>query len=42
MSLPKSVDAAKTEAEYEDGVLTITMPAIAGAKEKAVKIKIKK
>ena len=42
VSLPKSVDAAKTEAEYEDGVLTITMPAIAGAKEKAVKIKIKK
>jgi HSP20 family protein len=42
VSLPKSVDTAKSEAKYEDGVLTVTMPAVAGAKEKSVKIKIKK
>lgn len=42
VSLPKSVYAAKTEAKYEDGLLTVTMPAVAGAKEKAVKIEIRK
>ncbi len=42
VSLPKSVDAVKTEAKYENGELVVTMPIIAGAKEKAVKVKIKK
>jgi len=42
VSLPKLVDAEKAEAKYENGVLIVTIPAIAGAKEKAVKIKIKK
>ncbi len=40
--LPKSVDASRADAKYENGELIVTMPAIAGAKEKAVKIEIKK
>lgn len=39
--LPQSVDAKKTEAKYEDGVLIVTMPVIAGTKEKVVKVAIK-
>lgn len=42
VSLPRSVDAGKAEAKYENGELVVTMPAVAGAKEKAVKVKIKK
>lgn len=42
VTLPKSVDAAKAQASYEDGVLVVTMPAAAGAKEKAIKVKVKK
>jgi len=41
-SLPKAVNTAKAEAKYEDGVLVVTMSVIAGAKEKAVKVNIKK
>jgi len=41
VTLPKTVDGAKAEAKYDNGVLTVTMPAIAGAKEKAVKIQVK-
>ena len=41
LSLPKSVDAAKTSAEYKDGVLQVTMPSTGGAKGKSVKIKVK-
>jgi len=41
LSLPKSVDAAKTSAEYKDGVLQVTMPSAGGAKGKSVKIKVK-
>ena len=40
--LPKLVDAKKAEAEYKNGVLVITMPAIPGSKNKAVKIELKK
>lgn len=40
--LPRAVDANKAEAQYEDGVLTVIMPVTAGAKEKAVKVKINK
>jgi HSP20 family protein len=40
--LPKSVDAPKAEATYEHGELRIVIPIIAGTKEKAVKVKIKK
>lgn len=42
VSLPQSVDAGKAEAKYENGELVVTMPSVAGAKERGVKIKIKK
>jgi HSP20 family protein len=38
-SLPCAVDDAKAEAEYADGVLTITLPKSAEAKTKRIKIK---
>jgi HSP20 family protein len=40
--LPKSVDASRADAKYENGELVVTMPAIAGTKQKAVKVEIKK
>ena len=40
--LQKSVDTQKTVANYKDGVLTIAMPLIKGAKSNAVKIEVKK
>jgi len=40
--LPKAVEADKAEADYEDGVLQITIPAVPGAKDSAVKVPIKK
>lgn len=40
--LPKVVDAKNAKANYDDGVLTVTMPVIAGSKEKAIKVKINK
>lgn len=40
--LPKAVEADKAEANYEDGVLQITMPIAPGAKNSAVKVPIKK
>lgn len=39
--LPKAVKSDMAEATYEDGILQIIMPAIAGAKDAAVKIPIK-
>lgn len=42
VSLPKSVDATKAEAKYEDGELVVTMPIMPGAKDKVVKVQIKK
>src|SRR3989344_4573976 len=41
VSLPKSVDAGRAEAKYENGELVVTMPVVAGAKEKAAKVKVK-
>ena len=38
VSLPRSVDAAETEARYDNGVLIVTMPVIGGANERTVKI----
>ncbi len=38
VSLPRSVDAAETEARYDNGVLIVTMPVIEGANERTVKI----
>lgn len=40
--LPSSVDAGKIAAEYEDGVLQITMPKIAGVKPKKVPVAARK
>jgi HSP20 family protein len=42
VSLPKSVDAGKAEAKFEDGMLVVTVSAIEGVKEKTVKVKIDK
>jgi HSP20 family protein len=42
VQLPKSVDTAKTDAEYADGVLTITMPAVKSEKKKPVTVKVNK
>lgn len=42
VSLPKLVDAKKAQAEYKKGVLTVTMPAIAGSRNKSIKVEIKK
>jgi HSP20 family protein len=40
-TLPCAVDEAKAEAEYAEGVLTITLPKSAEAKTKHIKIKAK-
>lgn len=42
ISLPKPADGTNAEAAYADGVLTVTLPALPGAKEKAIKVKVKK
>jgi HSP20 family protein len=41
VTLPSSVKAEKAEAKFEDGLLMVTAPVVEGAKEKAVKVKIK-
>jgi HSP20 family protein len=40
--LPRTVDAKNATAAHKEGVLKVVMPAIAGAKEKAVKVDLKK
>jgi len=40
--LPQPVQQSKVKAEYNDGVLTITMPKKAEKAEKKVKVKVKK
>ncbi|MDE1925185.1 MAG: Hsp20/alpha crystallin family protein [Patescibacteria group bacterium] len=40
--LPKLVNSAKAEADYKDGVLTVTMPIVKGKETKGVKIAVKK
>lgn len=40
--LPDGVDAANTEASFEDGVLTLTIPKAPEAKPKVIKVKGKK
>ena len=42
VSLPRSVDAAKTVAEYADGILTITMPTREGVKKNPIQVKVVK
>lgn len=41
ITLPTLVKAEEAEAKFEDGMLIIKAPAIEGAKEKAVQVKIK-
>jgi HSP20 family protein len=41
-TLPESVDTDKVEANYEDGVLKVTLPKKEVAKPKTVKISLKK
>lgn len=42
ISLPDPVDQDKVVADYEDGVLKVTMPKKAGTKEHKVKVRVKK
>lgn len=39
-ALPTSVEADKATAKFEDGMLVVTMPAVKGAKDRAVNVKI--
>ena len=42
VALPVSVDGQKAKAEYEDGILKITIPKEERVKEKSIKIQVKK
>jgi HSP20 family protein len=42
VALPKVVDDSKTEAEYKDGVLTVTMPVAQKKEQRSKTIKVKK
>lgn len=42
VTLPKSVNATKTEAEYTDGILKITMPIVEGKEKKKVQVRVAK
>jgi HSP20 family protein len=39
-TLPTEVEATKVQAEYKDGVLNVHLPKTAGAKPKAVEVKV--
>ena len=41
VTLPKEVDADKATAEFEDGILKLTLPKVEAAKAKSIKIKAK-
>jgi len=41
-SLPNSIDSDKVQAEYKDGILTLTMPKREEAKPKTIKINVTK
>ena len=41
-SLPNSIDSEKVQAEYKDGILTLTMPKREEAKPKTIKITVSK
>jgi HSP20 family protein len=42
ISLPTAVDADKAKAEFENGVLTLTLPKVEGVKPKTITVKAKK
>lgn len=42
ISLPAKVDADKARAEFENGVLTLTLPKIEEIKPKAIEVKVRK
>lgn len=42
ISIPSSIDSGKIVADYEDGVLQVTMPKINGVKSKKVPVAVKK
>jgi HSP20 family protein len=41
MTLPKEVNTEKAQAEFEDGILKLTLPKAEAAKAKSIKIKTK-
>jgi HSP20 family protein len=41
LSLPVEIDSEKTKAEFENGVLTITMPKVEAVKPRMIDIKVK-
>ena len=41
-SLPSAIDAGKVKAEYQDGILTLTMPKREEAKPRTIKINVSK
>ena len=41
IALPGNVNADKTEAEFEDGILTLTVPKVEEAKRKSIQVKVK-
>ncbi len=41
LPLPASVDPKKATAEFEDGVLTITLPKLEGGRTKTIKVRPK-
>jgi HSP20 family protein len=40
LTLPVSVDANKVQAEYKDGILTVTLPKAEEAKPKHIEVKV--
>lgn len=42
ISLPKTIDASKSEAKYANGELTISMPIVGAIEDKSVKIPVTK
>jgi len=41
IALPGNVDADKTEAGFEDGILTLTVPKVEQARRKSIQVKVK-
>jgi HSP20 family protein len=41
IALPTTIDADKTQAEFENGILTLTLPKVEEVKPKSIKVKAK-